>query len=235
MNKLRLFLIAGLAAVLASCGGNDKGAANTTGNDSTTIVKDEPIETNINIRYVSMDSIYKYYVLAQNVSQQAQALASDLQSYQAQLQNQLQNKYNQIQQKAQNNGYLSQASYEADLKELEKTNASFQNMYAQREANAAKTLDARQKELNDSVQNFIKTYNKEKKYDAILIRDAALYFNTALDITEEVIKGLNERYKGEKSAGAAAAATTPDSKLNTPASPATLNAPSASEIKVPGK
>lgn len=235
MNKLRLFLIAGLAFILASCGGNDKGATNTTGNDSTTIVKDEPIETSINIRYVSMDSIYKNYVLAQNVSQQAQALASDLQSYQAQLQNQLQSKYNQIQQKAQNNGYLSQASYEADLKELEKTNASFQNMYAKREANAAQTLDNRQKELNDSVQNFIKTYNKEKKYDAILIRDAGLYFNPALDITDEVIKGLNERYKGEKSTGAAPTTTTPDSKLNTTASPATLNAPSASEIKVPGK
>ena len=235
MNKFRLFLIAGLTTLLASCGGNDKGAANTTGNDSTTTVKDEPIETSINIRYVSMDSIYKNYVLAQNVSQQAQALASDLQSYQAQLQNQLQTKYNQIQQKAQNNGYLSQASYEADLKELEKTNASFQNMYAKREANAAQTLDNRQKELNDSVQNFIKAYNKEKKYDAILIRDAGLYFNPALDITDEVIKGLNERYKGEKSAGAAAATTAPDSKLNTTASPATLNAPSASEIKVPGK
>ncbi len=234
MNKLRLFLIAGIAVLSASCAGSDKGATNTTGNDSTA-VKDEPIETTINIRYVSMDSIYKNYTLAQNVSQQAQALASDLQSYQAQLQNQLQSKYNQIQQKAQSNGYLSQASYEADLKELEKTNTSFQNMYAKREANAAQTLDSRQKELNDSVQNFIKAYNKEKKYDAILIRDAGLYFNPALDITQEVIDGLNARYKGEKSAGAASATTTPDSKLNTTASPATLNAPSASEIKVPGK
>ena len=234
MNKLRLFLIAGFAAILASCAGNDKAADKSTNNGSTE-VKDEPIETSINIRYVSMDTIYKNYTLAQNVSQQAQTLASDLQSYQAQLQNQLQSRYNQIQQKAQSNGYLSQASYEADTRELEKTNASFQNMYAKREAAAAQTLDARQKELNESVQNFIKAYNKEKKYDAILIRDAALYFNPTLDITNEVVEGLNARYKGEKSSGAAAAATIPDSKLNTPASPATLNAPSASDIKVPGK
>lgn len=234
MNKLKLFMVAGIAALISSCSGSDKGTPSSTGNDSTTVT-DEPIETAINIRYVSMDSIYKNYTLAQNVSQEAQTLASNLQSYQAQLQNQLQSKYTQIQQKAQSNGYLSQASYEADVKELEKTNAAYQNMYAKREAEAAQTLDNRQKELNDSVQNFIKLYNKEKKYDAILIRDAALYFNPALDITDEVIKGLNDRYKGEKSAGAGTATAAPDSKLNTPASPATLNAPSASEIKVPGK
>lgn len=234
MNKLKLFMVAGIASLIVSCAGSDKGTTATTSNDSTTVT-DEPIETTINIRYVSMDSIYKNYTLAQNVSQEAQTLASNLQSYQAQLQNQLQSKYTQIQQKAQSNGYLSQASYEADVKELEKTNAAYQNMYAKREAEAAQTLDNRQKELNDSVQNFIKLYNKEKKYDAILIRDAALYFNPALDITDEVIKGLNDRYKGEKSAGAGTATATPDSKLNTPASPATLNAPSASDIKVPGK
>lgn len=236
MNKFTLLTIGALAAAMCSCSSGDKTQAEKNVNDSTAVAA-ESFETTINIRYVSVDSIYKNYTLAQAISQQAQSLANDLQSYQAQLQNKLQSQYNQIQQKAQSNGYLSQASYEADLKELEKNNNSYQNLYAKREQNAANVMDARQKELKDSIDNFLEAYNKEKKYDAILIRDAGLYFNPALDITDEIVKGLNARYKGEKVKGDAtdAPAATPSSNLNAPTNPATLNAPSAKDISIKSK
>ena len=37
-------------------------------------------------------------------------------------------------------------------------------------------------------------YNSTRGYDAILLKQAGLYFNPALDITDEIVKGLNSRY-----------------------------------------
>lgn len=68
-----------------------------------------------------------------------------------------------------------------------------------RQARAQQEIAQRQIELNDSIEAFIRDYNKEKGYDAILFKAAGVYFNPALDITKEVIDGLNARYeKGRK-------------------------------------
>ena len=50
------------------------------------------------------------------------------------------------------------------------------------------------RQLTDSIQNFIKDYNATRNYDAILYRASGLYFNPALEITGEIIEGLNARY-----------------------------------------
>lgn len=227
MKKFKLLLFSAIALIAASCS-NEKTTGNATA--GSTPVAAESYETAINIRYVSMDSISKNYVLAQNIAAKAQTLVTELQTYQMQLQNQLQNQANQIQQKAQNNGYLSQASYEADMKELQKKNDQYQRLYAQREQTAAVTMDNLQKELRDSIENYLNVYNKEKKYDAILYKDAGIYFNPALDITDEIIAGLNARFTG-KAEGIPGATSTdlslPSSSLGTPAgtglkNPATL-------------
>ncbi len=60
-------------------------------------------------------------------------------------------------------------------------------------------------EILDSIQNYLKIYNKDKKYSMILTTDTIgsniLYADKSLDITVDVIKGLNKRYneaKGKK-------------------------------------
>ena len=51
--------------------------------------------------------------------------------------------------------------------------------------------------LRDSLQHFLKDYNKSKKYDLILSKagDNILYAEKRHDITQDVINGLNKRYK----------------------------------------
>lgn len=55
---------------------------------------------------------------------------------------------------------------------------------------------ARSKELRDSINSYILEHNQTKGYDFILtkIGDNILYANSALDITMEVVEGLNKRY-----------------------------------------
>ena len=56
------------------------------------------------------------------------------------------------------------------------------------------------KALADSVHNYLAQFNKDKKYAMILAKsgDNILYADKSLDITNEVIKGMNKAYKGMK-------------------------------------
>lgn len=96
--------------------------------------------------------------------------------------------------KAKNNGYLSEASYNADIKELQNLDRSLQTRYAARADKDNRRINELTKAASDYIDNFLIEYNKTKKYDAILDRAAGLYFNPALDITDEVVKALNEAY-----------------------------------------
>ena len=52
-------------------------------------------------------------------------------------------------------------------------------------------------EMRDSIQAFLKDYNKTKKFDYIISKagDNLLIANSKYDITNEVVSGLNKRYK----------------------------------------
>ena len=58
------------------------------------------------------------------------------------------------------------------------------------------------KALHDSVNNFLEDYNKDKKYDIILrtgiANEVILYADKKFDITQDVINGLNNRYKKQE-------------------------------------
>ena len=60
--------------------------------------------------------------------------------------------------------------------------------------NAANQMQLSQKQLTDSVDNFLKDFAKQNNYDVILYKAATLYINPSLDVTDKVIEGLNKRY-----------------------------------------
>ena len=55
-------------------------------------------------------------------------------------------------------------------------------------------------EVNKTIEAFLKEYNKDKTYAYILAHQPGMiyYKDTAYDITEPILKGLNERYKKKK-------------------------------------
>ena len=184
-------------AVLASCGGtasdNAASAPAAPGNDAA---KAAPAA--VNIRYIDADSIGAKYSLAKELQELTLSSLSKIESGEQARGAEIQKLMQQIDHKSRNNGYLSQESYEADMANLSKKQQDAQNVLGNMQRRAQQEMAQRQMELNDSLESFIKDYNKEKGYDAILYKAAGVYFNPALDITDEVIKGLNERYEKSK-------------------------------------
>lgn len=176
---------------IASCGNN-------SGNNSPVAVKNDSTAINagvsLNIRYIDGDSVTANYNLAKDFREVSLRSMTKLENAQRAKAAEIEKFAAQVQQKMQTNGYLSEASYKADLQKLDKMQKDAQNYLATLERNAQQELMQQQIQLNDSIDSFIKDYNAVHGYDAILFKNAGVYFNPALDITAEVIEGLNSRY-----------------------------------------
>lgn len=184
LSAKSLMLVLALTAV--SCSNSDTTAPAAT----TTTGEAAPL----NIRYIDADSIAANYNLAKDFHEAQLRSISKIDNAQRTRGAELDKLGNSIQQKMNNNGYLSQASYEEDVKNFNKKQAEAQNYINSLQEEAQRELLQQQIQLTDSIEAFIKDYNAKKKYDAILYKAAGVYFNPALDITDEVVKGLNARY-----------------------------------------
>ncbi len=197
--KIMLATMAMSIVTMTACGNGsgDESEGQKDSTTKTTTVKpdDKGFVAQTNIRYIERDTIMEKYTFAQTTLEQCQKIALELQQYQNELARKLQQKQAAIQQKVQSNGYLSEASYNADLQELQKADQQSQAAYAKRAQTDNDRINALTKIVTDSIENFIIRYNKTHKYDAILFRDAGLYFNPQLNITDDIVKGLNAEYK----------------------------------------
>ena len=80
------------------------------------------------------------------------------------------------------------------MNKLNKMQQDAQNYLANLQNTTDQEMAEQRQQLNDSIENYIKIYNAGKGYDAILYRHSGVYFNPDLDITNEIIEGLNARY-----------------------------------------
>lgn len=150
------------------------------------------------IRYVDSQQILANYALALEVAKADSTAQIQLAAFNNQLSSGLQRRQQQIQEKAQRNGYLSEASYNADIAALQKAQQDAESKFAQRQRDYASDLMMKQQELHDSVRSVVDYLSLKYGLDAVLDKTAGLYFNPALDITEEVLEELNRRYTPSK-------------------------------------
>ena len=83
---------------------------------------------------------------------------------------------------------------EAVMPVVQQMEQNAQNEMAKLQQNTTNQLQQSQKQLNDSVHNFLEDYAKKNNYDMILFKSATGYINPSLEVTDEVIEGLNKRY-----------------------------------------
>ena len=152
------------------------------------------VTTMLNIRYIDKDSLIRNYNLAKDLNEVMLRTQTNYENAARQKSAEIQKFAASIETKYKNNGYLSEASFNADQQKLQKMQQDAQNYMANLERSIQDEMLQNNIQLNDSVDHFIKSYNKEKGYEIIFSKDATLFIDSKYDITEEVIKGLNERY-----------------------------------------
>lgn len=191
---LAAMLLIGSSACSDAGKSADKNAPKTT--NSTAAKKDAASLPNY--RYVDIDTVLSRYNLAKDYNEQMLRLQNSLQSKEKQHQNRLGSFAQNMENKYRNNGYLSEASLNQDKEQLAKMQANAERDMSQSAESAMKQQQAAEREVMDSIQGFIDIYMKSHSYDAIFFKNATLYINPALDITDEIVEGLNARYNKKK-------------------------------------
>lgn len=194
MKKTKIAVSALIVMLAAAACSKTDNASSSAATSQVSSEKAEGTPTSINIRYIDEDSLSAHYNLAKDFKEASIRAYSKLESAQQSKAKEIQTFGTQIEEKMRANGYLSEASYNADVTKFNKMQESAQQYLANLQRNTEMELAQQQQQLTDSVQAFIKEYNKEKGYDAILFKAAGVYFNPSLDITDEIVDGLNARY-----------------------------------------
>lgn len=154
--------------------------------------------TNFRIAYFDIDSLqahYEYYKDAlDQVKEKENAMNAQLES----LKNKYQHRIMELQKKGPN---MTQSEGEAAQQEFSK----MQQTYEDRKNALADELQNHQmdlmKDLRKKIEDYLADYNKDKHYAYILSYQPGFivyYKDTAYNITDDLIAGLNKAYKGEK-------------------------------------
>jgi outer membrane protein len=179
------------AAVMASCNN-----ASPKMDEKPQAAEAENV-SGMKIAFVEVDSLMTQYSFAKDYSVTLQKKSNNARNTLTQKTSELQAAVNNFQQKLQNNGFTSREQAQSVQAGIERRQRDLQELQARLETELANETQKFNEALRDSLNNFLASYNKSKKYDLILSKagDNFLYANKKYDITQDVINGLNKRYK----------------------------------------
>lgn len=194
--SLTLLMTLALSMALVACSKKEDSKEQIANKISGMIAKSDSLLPNY--RYVDLDSILSKYNLAKDYNEEMLRMQSNMQNEVKRHENSLQSLATTMQNKLQNNGYLTEASLQADQQQYADMQNKAQRAVAALQNNFETTALMAQKAVTDSIEAYIYEYNMKKGYDAIFFKAATIYINPALDITDEIIEGLNAKYNKVK-------------------------------------
>lgn len=171
---------------------------------SSKVIPPLPEGSKPNYRFVNFDSIHEKYNLSIDFTEQMTKLTNDYEAEQQRKLSSLTAKGKSLE-KQYDNIQNSRVQLPSEVEAFQKDYADFQNMQQrvqqelmEKENQLQMTQAQNLQTLMDSVQTFLREYGPSKGYDAIFISVDAPYYHPSLDVTNEVIEGLNARYNKVK-------------------------------------
>ncbi|MBB6500520.1 OmpH family outer membrane protein [Pedobacter cryoconitis] len=185
-----------LVSVMASCQNKDNKAATTTAPAKTDATA---VKQNESIVYVNSDSLLTKYQYFKDLKVKLDAKSKAAQTDLAAKQQAFQREVAQYQQTQNTLPADQRATTEQRLARKQQELQAYQQ-------NAGAALQneqgAEQEKLYNKIADYLKIYAKGKGYKMVLTyqkgNSAILFADPSLDVTSEVITGLNEGYKADK-------------------------------------
>ncbi|MFO7862827.1 MAG: OmpH family outer membrane protein [Salinivirgaceae bacterium] len=154
-------------------------------------------ETQLKIAYINVDSVLLNYKLAQELNKKLTEQQKQSQRNLETKMQRFQKNYQEFQEKMQRGGFLTQASAEAQQQELLAEQQQLEQLNQELSGRLMQQEQQLNQELFDTISNYVHKYNKNRKYDLILSNTmigTVMYGKADLNITNEVLRKLNERY-----------------------------------------
>ena len=156
------------------------------------------------IVYVDLDRILMEYDMANDLRSVVETKVQNIQAEVNRRGQKLEKEVTAFQEKIEK-GLLTRSVAEAQSQKLQQQEIDFNNYAGQKQQEIQEEQVVMMNQLGDAIKTFIEKYNAEKQYAMILTNSAGapvITADAALDITDDVLAGLNEEYiktKNEKS------------------------------------
>ena len=193
MKKMKN-LIMGLAALscimmFTQC--TAKGAQDTATSSEQGVLSD------IKVAFVEIDPLLSKYNFCIDLNEAMVKKSENVRLQLNQKAQDLQKQQQEFQTKYQNNAFLSAERAQQEYNRINKLSEDLQTLSDKLQSELQAESDKNNLQLSDSIKNFLKEYNKTKGFTLIISNtgmDNLLYADEALNITQEVLDGLNARY-----------------------------------------
>ena len=164
---------------------------------ATAAVADTAPPGTFRIAYFDMDSIERNYDYLRNVKNELKAKEGELNGQLNTLKNKYMSKVTKFQQEAQTMTQERQGSMQKDLLQEQKV---IQNKEQAINSELQDESFKKMQNVNKTIEDFLKEFYKNKEYAYILgYQSGTIYYkDPRYDITNTVLKGLNESYKNKK-------------------------------------
>lgn len=157
----------------------------------------EATENAQKIGYVEIDTLMSQYNFCKDYTLLMNKKGENIRNTLASKERALHNQAAELQKKYESNAFTTRDQLERAQMSLAKQQQDLQALNDQLMTEFANEQNKYNNQLRDSIQAFLKEYNKTKKFDIIISKagDNLLYASPKYDITNDVVKGLNKRYK----------------------------------------
>lgn len=196
MNKIQIVvdvvLVAAVVALFAIF------FSNNPANDSAELGAVQPSGEVLPIAYLNVDSLLANYAFAQDAGERLMRKQEDARLKLNTKARSLQNEMADFQRKLDNNAFLSRDRAEKEQQRLIKKQQDLQELEAKLTEDIMSENQTLNMQLADTLTQFLQTFNADGRYQIILsntAKDNVLMAADQYDITNEVIAGLNKRYK----------------------------------------
>ena len=155
---------------------------------------------NIRIAYVDYDSLLLKFDLAQEMQKELIRKEMSINNLIEKERKALQEEAAAFETKVQNNVFATQERAQAEYEKIMKKDQELLQRSQAMIADFEKESFTKSNEVTQNIMEYIKEYNSDAKYDFILTKMGGnmLYANEALDITNDVVKGLNAKHSVKK-------------------------------------
>ena len=164
----------------------------------------EAVASKGDIVYVDLDRILMEYDMANDLRSVVETKVQNIQAEINRRGKKLENELKEFQNKI-DKGLMTRSVAEVQGQKLQQQEVDFNNYAAQKQQEIQEEQLVMMNQLGDAIQTYIQKYNEEKQYAMILTNSGGspvLTAEASLDITDDVLAGLNEEYiksKNEKS------------------------------------
>jgi outer membrane protein len=163
--------------------------------------KDGSVQGKLPIAYINVDSLLLNYQFAKEANESLIKKQEDSRLNVNTRARQLQSEMGEFQRKLEANAFLSRERAEQEQARLLKRQQELQELDGNLSQQILQVQQKMSEQLRDTINKFLKEYNKDHKYELIISNTASdnvLFANEGYDITAEVTKLLNERYAAKK-------------------------------------